>query len=110
MMDGGSVITYIIAALSAPSCLLQRTVSRPYISSPLPRRPWFYHCRVNNHAIEDYPELIAKWEDRNRERASNFINSKSRITRVVVGPTINVVARGGTHTGTDAPDANLLRI
>jgi hypothetical protein len=32
----------------------------------------------NTHAIEDYLGLIAKWEDRARQRGANLINFKPR--------------------------------
>lgn len=41
---------------------------------PLPKRPWCSHCRVNAHTTEDCPELIAKWEERIRQRGANIIS------------------------------------
>jgi hypothetical protein len=50
---------------------------------PHPRRPWCCHYRTNGHTTEDYPELIAKWEDRVRQRGTNLISSE--IKRVAKG-------------------------
>jgi hypothetical protein len=65
-----------------------------------PRRPWCSHCRTNGHEIEDFPELITKWEDQACQRGSNFIGSD--IKRFIKGklPNINIVTQGGENTGT----------
>ena len=62
-----------------PRCFNCNEVGHIAWDCPLPRRPWCSHCRVNTHSTEDCPELIAKWEDRNRQHADNLINSKPRL-------------------------------
>ena len=50
---------------------------------------------------QDYPELIAKWEDRVRQRGTNLISLQ--IKRVIKGqfPNLNIVTRGGAKIGAD---------
>jgi len=50
---------------------------------PHPRRPWLSHYRTNGYATEDFPELVEKWEDRARKRATNLISLE--IKRVIKG-------------------------
>lgn len=65
------------------------------------RRPWFSKCRVNAHATEDCPKLIAKWEARTRKRGTNFINVEPRTTESFPIIDINIVTRGGKKIGDD---------
>jgi hypothetical protein len=69
---------------------------------PHPKWPWCSHCRTNGHTIEDYLELIAKWEDRVRQQGTNLICLE--IKRFIIGqlPNLNIVTQGGAKTGTDA--------
>jgi hypothetical protein len=68
---------------------------------PHPRRPWLSHYITNGHATEDFPELIAKWEDQVHQRGTNLISSE--IKTVIRGqlPTLNIVTQGGEKTGVD---------
>jgi hypothetical protein len=68
---------------------------------PHSRRPWCSHCRTNGNTTEGCPELIAKWEDRVRQRGTNLISSEIR--RVIRGyfPNLNIITRGGEKTGDD---------
>ena len=46
-----------------------------------------------------FPDLILKWEERNREQVTNFINSEIKHWTDRQGSTINVVTKGGAKTG-----------
>jgi hypothetical protein len=45
------------------------------IDCPHPRRPWCSHYKTDGHANDEFPELIAKWEDRVCQRRTNLIIS-----------------------------------
>jgi hypothetical protein len=77
---------------------------------PLPRRPWCAHYRNNTHATEDCPDLIAKWEDRARQRGENLINYEPRVVAKGRGPNINIITRGGEKTGIDAKIPHQIKI
>jgi hypothetical protein len=65
------------------------------------RSPWCSHCRNNVNATKDFPKLIAKWEDRVRQRGTNLISLE--IKRVIKGrlDNLNIITRGGSKTGAD---------
>lgn len=52
----------------------------------LPRMPCCSHCQLNNHMIEDYHDLIVKWETRTRQRTMNLVNSNLEVTKNWISP------------------------
>jgi len=50
---------------------------------------------INTHTTEDFPELIAKWEERTRQRGANLDNVKHRNDDGIPATNINIVTRGG---------------
>lgn len=68
---------------------------------PFPRKSWCSQCRINTHAMEDCPDLIAKWEERTRQRGANLVNVEPRTDDVLLVTNINIVTRGGKRTGED---------
>jgi hypothetical protein len=76
----------------------------------LPRRPWCSHYRNNTHGVEDYPDLISKWEDRAKWRGTNFINYEPKVVAKGNGPNINIFTRGGVKTSVDANIPHQIKI
>jgi hypothetical protein len=72
------------------------------IEFPHLRRTWCSHYRTNVHETQDFPDLIAKWEDRARQRGYNSIGYEHR--REVKGkiPKVDIITHGGGKTGKDA--------
>jgi hypothetical protein len=68
---------------------------------PLPRRLWCNHCRTTGHTTEYCPNLIERWEARNRQRNANLVNSEPRTPSREAGSTINVFTTGGTRIRVD---------
>ena len=77
---------------------------------PLPRRPWCSQCRVNAHATEDCPELIKKWEERARQRATNLIGSEPRGVATPDMQNVAIITRGGKKTGEDVHEKEPVRV
>ena len=55
----------------------------------------------NTHAIEDCLELIAKWEERTRQRGANLVNVEPHNDDELPTTNINIVTRGGKKMGED---------
>lgn len=49
--------------------------------------------------IEHSLELIARWEEGNRQRGANLINAQPRGPELVPTSNINIVTRGGNRIG-----------
>jgi hypothetical protein len=76
----------------------------------IPRRPWCAHCRNNTHAIEDCPNLTAKWEYHTKKRRSNIISSKPRPVDEERRSNINIVTRGGAKTNANMDIPHQIKI
>ena len=53
------------------------------------------YCKAPNHAIEDYPVLLAKIQEKKQSQNVQLIG----IEQQIVDPMVNVVMRSGTLTG-----------
>lgn len=51
--------------------------------------------------MEDYPELIAKWEERTRQRGANLVNAEPQNNDGLPATNINIVIKGGQKTRED---------
>jgi hypothetical protein len=76
------------------------------IDCPLPRIPWCKHYRNNTHAIEDFLELIVRWEHCVRKQGINLIKFEPRPILEGKDPNINIITREGIKIGVNEDNPN----